>query len=93
MEENKDFNRIAEWMDPKVREMGLSIEQFSRLCGLSKAVICFYREDIHRPSEQAMIKICRVLGVPPEEGLQQYTRRKNGRPVLNNPRNPEGAGL
>ena len=75
-----DFNRIKEWLEPKLAEMGISVETFSRMCGLSKASIYFYMADTTRPDEQSMAKICHALGVPLEEGLAQYTPKYKGRP-------------
>jgi transcriptional regulator with XRE-family HTH domain len=74
------YNHIKRWLDPKLDKMGISIENFANLCGISKASIYFYRQDVTRPDEQSMARICQVLGVPLEEGLAQYTPRPNGRP-------------
>jgi transcriptional regulator with XRE-family HTH domain len=74
-----NFNRIKEWLDPKLKRMDLSPEEFARTCHLSKASIYFYRVDATRPDVQSMTKMCEVIGVPLEEGLAQYTPRRNGR--------------
>ena len=81
---NRDYNHIKEWLDPKLKRMGLSIEKFARLAGLNRSSVYFYRNDEDRPSEQAMIRMCQVLGASCQEGLAQYTPKKNGRPT--NPR-------
>lgn len=73
-------NNIQNWLMSHLREMGLSVEQFANLVGLSRASIYFYFQDKCRPSEEAMAAICDVLGVPLEEGLQQYIPKKTGRP-------------
>lgn len=75
-----DFNNIGPWLKPQLLARNLSIEEFANACGLSRASIYFYTVDRARPREQAMIKMCQVLGVPAEEGLRQYTPRKAGRP-------------
>ncbi len=75
-----DYNRIREWLDPKLDSMGISVEQFANKCGLTRAMVYFYRDDKHRPSTGNMAKMCHVLGVPLEEGLRQYTPRRSGPP-------------
>jgi transcriptional regulator with XRE-family HTH domain len=75
-----NFNKIKEWLDPKLERMGISVEQFARRCGLSRASIYFYCRDITRPDVQSMAKMCEVLGVSLEEGLAQFSARPNGRP-------------
>jgi transcriptional regulator with XRE-family HTH domain len=74
-----NFNRIKEWLDPKLKRMGISPEEFARRCGLSKASIYFYRVDATRPDVGSMTKMCEVLGVPLDEGLAQYTPKRSGR--------------
>ena len=75
----RDFNHIREWIVPKLEAGGWSVENFARECGLSRAIIYFYMNDRYRPDEQQMITMCRVLGVPSEEGFAQYTPRHRGR--------------
>lgn len=77
---DRDFNHIQQWLDPQLDRLGLSIEQFANVCGISKASVYFYRDDKYRPNTGIMSKMCKVLGVPLEEGLRQYTPRKAGRP-------------
>lgn len=77
----KDYNRIKQWLLPQLQERGWSVEQFARLCELSRAAVYFFMQDKNRPDEQTMIRMCQVLGRPPEEGLAQYTPNKRGRPV------------
>lgn len=74
------MNRLKTWLDPKLQERKLSYEDFARLCGLSRASIYFYAADKSRPTEETMVVMCQVLGVPLEEGLSQYTPKKRGRP-------------
>jgi transcriptional regulator with XRE-family HTH domain len=78
---SNDFNSIREWLVPILTQKGISNEQLANDAGLSRASVYFYLSDRARPSEQSMIKICQVLGVPPEEGMRQYTPKKRGRPV------------
>jgi transcriptional regulator with XRE-family HTH domain len=80
----RDFNHIQRWLDPKLKQMGLSVERFARLSDLSRSAVYFYRNDQDRPTEETMARMCRVLGVPLCEGLSQYTPKRNGRPT--NPR-------
>jgi transcriptional regulator with XRE-family HTH domain len=75
-----NFNNIRNWLLPKLEELGMSVEQFARAAKLTRAMVYFYMSDRNRPSEQAMIRMCQVLGCPPEEGMRQYTPNKIGRP-------------
>jgi transcriptional regulator with XRE-family HTH domain len=75
-----DYNRIKEWLLPILDSKGISVENFARAVGISRATVYFYMNDRHRPDEQVMAQMCRVLGVPFEEGLRQYTPKKWGRP-------------
>jgi transcriptional regulator with XRE-family HTH domain len=84
MGQKRDYNRIKQWLDPKLKEKGLSVEAFARQCGLTRTSIYFFRADKNRPNEQTMIRMCQVLGVPAEEGFAQYTPNQVGRPT--NPR-------
>lgn len=79
-EDPKDFNNIREWLVPLLEGKKLSIERFARQVGVSKAVVYFYLSDTSRPTEETMKRMCDVLQVPFEEGLRQYTPKKNGRP-------------
>jgi transcriptional regulator with XRE-family HTH domain len=76
----EDFNRIKEWLMPKLEAMNLSVEEFADATGLTRASIYNYVCDRHRPNRSAIAKMTRVLGVPLEEGLRQYTSRPRGRP-------------
>jgi transcriptional regulator with XRE-family HTH domain len=80
-EDRPDFNHIKEWLLPKLDERGMSVEQFANGCGITRGMLYFYLADKHRPSEQVMVKMCQILGVPLEEGLNQYIPRKSGRPA------------
>ena len=80
MPTKRDFNHIKQWLDPHLERLNLTPELFARKCDLSRSSIYFYREDVSRPTEETMARMCRVLGVPFEEGLAQYTPKKNGRP-------------
>ena len=76
----RDFNRIQAWLDPQLKEKKLSVEAFANLCDLTRTSVYFFRNDKNRPSEQTMIRMCQVLGVPAEEGFAQYTPKPLGRP-------------
>ncbi len=80
MKQMKDFNRIKGWLDPQLQAKGLSVESFARQCELTRAAVYHFRADTNRPDEQTMIRMCRVLGVPSEEGFAQYTPKPRGRP-------------
>lgn len=75
-----DFNHIKQWLDPQLKKTGLSVEGFANRCELTRTAIYFFRNDTNRPDKQTMIRMCRVLGVPAEEGFAQYTPKKSGRP-------------
>lgn len=77
-----DFNKIKDWLLPKLQEKKWSVEEFANACGLSRAIVYFYLADTHRPTEETMVRMCQVLGVPLEEGLAQYTPRIHGRPPV-----------
>jgi len=76
----KNLNNIQVWLEPKLAAAGLSVERFARMCRVSRTSMYFYLIDTSRPTEQTMVRMCHVLGVPLEEGLAQYTPKKNGRP-------------
>ena len=78
---SRDFNNIGPWLNRLLNERQLSVERLARKSGLSRAAVYFYMQDKNRPSEEAMMRMCTVLGVPFEEGLKQYTPNANGRPT------------
>lgn len=78
---NNDFNHIADWLRPLLDSQGMSVEELAQRAGITRTAIYNYIGDHNRPTEQSMAKICHVLGVPLEEGLRQYTPKKNGRPA------------
>lgn len=78
---SRDFNNIGPWLLPKLEKMGLSLEQFANLVGVTRTMLYNYINDTNRPSTQTMSRICNILEVPLIEGLQQYTEKKAGRPV------------
>jgi len=80
MTEMRDFNNIKQWLQPLLTERNLSVEKFAEACGLARPTIYHFFTDRSRPSEQVMVKMCQVLGVPLEEGMRQYTPRRRGRP-------------
>jgi len=79
---HKDFNHLKEWLEPKLAAKGLTPEKFAYECGITRAAVYFYLADTNRPSVQVMVRMCRVLGVPLEEGLRQYSPRRTGRPPM-----------
>lgn len=81
-----DFNYLKEWMEPKISALGLSVEQFSRRVGISRASVYFWFQDHTRPDEDVMVRVCHELGAKLEDGLSQYTPRQVGRPTQNKTR-------
>lgn len=79
-ESYRDYSRLDKWLPEVIYKTGMSVEHFSYKAGISKQSLYFYMADKYRPSTQIMARICRTAGVPLEEGLQQYTPRRNGRP-------------
>lgn len=77
----RDFNNLKQWLPPLIEKLDISYEKFARACGVTRPMIYYYLSDKYRPETQTMIRMCQVLGVPPEEGLSQYTPRKVGRPL------------
>jgi transcriptional regulator with XRE-family HTH domain len=76
----KDFNHINRWLPPLLKSKGLTMEKFSRKVKVSRAAVYAYMTDRNRPDSQIMLRMCRVLGVPFEEGLKQYVPKQVGRP-------------
>lgn len=74
------YNHIGSWLPPLLDKAHLSPEELANQVGVSRTAIYFYMADYTRPASQVMVRICRVLGVPFEEGLAQYTPRRVGRP-------------
>jgi DNA-binding XRE family transcriptional regulator len=75
-----DFSNLPVWLPKKLDDAGLSPEQFANQVNVSRTSIYAYISDKSRPSEQTMSRMCRLLNVPFEEGLAQYTPKKIGRP-------------
>jgi transcriptional regulator with XRE-family HTH domain len=81
----KDFNRIREWLEPRLAKLQksdpkMTRELFAIRCGITRAALYAYMQDVNRPAPEVMTRICEVLGVPAEEGLRQYTPKREGRP-------------
>jgi transcriptional regulator with XRE-family HTH domain len=77
----KDFNNLAKWIPARMKEAGIeTVEKLANRAGLSRTAIYRWFYDQDRPSEDSMLKICRVVGVSLEEGLSQYSPKKVGRP-------------
>jgi len=75
-----DFSNLPYWLPRQVRKIGLTLEQVAHRIGVSRTMMYEYLQDTARPSEQTMLKMCRLFKVPFEEGLSQYTPKTNGRP-------------
>ena len=58
----EDYSNVREWLPRHIERVGLTVEQFAYRVGLSRAIIYFYMADRHRPTEQAMARICEALG-------------------------------
>jgi transcriptional regulator with XRE-family HTH domain len=78
---SKDFNNLKQWLLPILERKQISVEDLARAAGCTRSAIYYYMSDRNRPTTQRMAAICRVLGVPLEEALQQYTERRVGRPA------------
>jgi transcriptional regulator with XRE-family HTH domain len=76
----QDYNNIRKWLEPLLAERRLSVENFARLIDVTRTAVYNYLNDANRPDEQTMVRMCRVLGRPLEEGLATYTPRHEGRP-------------
>lgn len=74
-------NNLREWIQPQLEELQMSVEELANKCGISRAILYAYFSDRHRPSGEIMVRICNALGRPLEEGLQQYTPKRVGRPT------------
>ncbi|MFL6307438.1 MAG: helix-turn-helix domain-containing protein [Candidatus Sulfotelmatobacter sp.] len=80
----RDFSNLPMWLPQKIEKTGLKMSQVANRVGISRATLYEYLRDRSRPTEQTMLRLCRVLGVPFEQGLAQYTPRPIGRPRANN---------
>jgi transcriptional regulator with XRE-family HTH domain len=75
-----DWSNLPYWLPKKIKATDLTVEQIAHRVGISRTMMYEYLTDDARPNEDTMLKLCRVLNVPYEEGLAQYVPRKNGRP-------------
>lgn len=75
-----DWSNLPYWLPKKIMETGLTIEQVAHRTGVSRTAIYEYLADDSRPSEDTMLRLCRVINVPFNEGLAQYVPKQNGRP-------------
>jgi transcriptional regulator with XRE-family HTH domain len=76
-----NYNHLRQWLPYQVMKRStLSLEQFAIRVRVGRSTLYGYLNDLIRPSEQVMARICRELHVPLEEGLRQYTPRTAGRP-------------
>lgn len=76
----KEFNRLPKWLAEKIAAKGITVEHFAWKVKISRGSIYYYLRGMVKPTTQAMVRICRALGVPLEEGLQQYSPSQMGRP-------------
>lgn len=76
----KDFNNLPVWIPKQCAKKEIGIETLAQRSGVSRTAIYKYLYDQDRPSEQTMKRITKALGVSFEEGLKQYTPKRNGRP-------------
>jgi transcriptional regulator with XRE-family HTH domain len=83
--QDRDFNNLHRWLPAKLKKAGLSVERLSQLANITRATIYFWMTDKARPSEDTMLRVCRVLGVPFEEGLRQFSPKTMGRPRTRKP--------
>lgn len=75
------MNTLKEWLTPKLEDLGLSVKDFSLEIGVDESTIRKYFSDARRPSREVIVKICRYIGVPVEEGAAQFESNKVGRPI------------
>lgn len=76
-----NYNHLRQWLPAQVaKRTNLSFEQFAKRVRIGRSTLYGYMNDLSRPSEQAMARICQELKLPLEAGLSQYTPRTNGRP-------------
>lgn len=80
MAREHDFSNLPTWLPQKIRNTGLRLSQVANHAGISRATLYEYLSDDSRPTEQTMLRLCRVLGVSFQEGLSQYTPKPMGRP-------------
>lgn len=76
-----NFSHLPTWLPKQLRRVGLSAEQLAHEAGVSRTCIYRYIYDQDRPSEKTMLGICRALDITFEEGLRQYSPKKNGAPA------------
>jgi transcriptional regulator with XRE-family HTH domain len=75
-----NFSNLPSWLPRHLKRTGLTPEKLGHRAKISRTTVYRYMYDENRPTAQTMLRICRVLGVPFEEGMGQYTPKKNGRP-------------
>jgi transcriptional regulator with XRE-family HTH domain len=80
MKQSNDFNNIREWLQPLLNDRKLSVETFARMIDVTRTAVYNYMNDANRPDVETMVRMCKVLQRPLEEGLATYTPRHEGRP-------------
>ncbi len=83
----KDYNRLKTWLPPLMKRANLTAEKLGMKVGVSRTAVYNWMSDSDRPEPETMAKVCRVLGVPLQDGLRQYTPKKRGNPYFG-PDNP-----
>ena len=79
----RDFSNLPRWLPQKIKQTGLRLSQVANHARISRATLYEHLSDGSRPTEQTMLRLCRVLGVSFQEGLSQYTPKPIGRPRSN----------
>ena len=77
---DKSWSNLPFWLPKKIRAIGLTVEETANRTGVSRTMVYDYLTDAKRPSEDAALRLSRVLGVTFEEILQQYVPKPRGRP-------------
>lgn len=80
MTEPASFNHLDTWLPDKIRDCGLTVQEFADQAGLSRSALYHFMKDKRRPDDRTISKICKFLNLPIEEGKAQYTRNMPGRP-------------
>lgn len=76
----KEFNNLPEWLSKRIKDKKITVERFAWKVKVSRGSLYYYLNGHSKPSSQVMVRICRELRVPLEEGLKQYSPSVIGRP-------------
>jgi hypothetical protein len=77
------FNHLGTWLPDKIRASGLTVQEFADKSNVSRSALYHFMKDTRRPDEESIQSICKTLGIPAEEGREQYTPKTTGRPKGN----------